>query len=45
MKEGVEQEVRYYTNLSGNPAANLQYDLQGAQAMLNNINALAKLSW
>jgi hypothetical protein len=45
MKEGVEQEVKYYTNLGGNPAAHLQYDLQGAEAMLNNINSMEKLSW
>jgi hypothetical protein len=32
MKRRVEQEIKYYTNLTGNPAANLQYDLQGAQS-------------
>lgn len=45
MKEGIAQEIKYYTNLNGNPATNLQYDLQGAQAMLNNINSLEKLTW
>ncbi|MES2372127.1 MAG: DUF2723 domain-containing protein [Bacteroidota bacterium] len=45
LKEGLGQEVRYYTNLSGKPAANLEYDLQGAQAMLNNINSMSKLNW
>jgi hypothetical protein len=45
MKEGVEQEIKYYTNLNGNPSAHLQYDLQGAQTMLNDINSFAKLNW
>jgi hypothetical protein len=45
MKRGIEQEINYYTSLTGNPAANLQYDLQGAQSMLDNINAMAKLDW
>ncbi|MEO8173738.1 MAG: DUF2723 domain-containing protein, partial [Sediminibacterium sp.] len=45
LKEGVEQEIRYYNNLSGNRATHLQYELQGAEGILKDINAMAKYKW
>ncbi|MES2328234.1 MAG: DUF2723 domain-containing protein [Bacteroidota bacterium] len=45
MKDGVEQEIKYYNSLTGNPAINMQYEQQGAQTMLNDINSMAKMNW
>jgi hypothetical protein len=45
MKEGLQQEIKYYNNLNGNAASFLQYDLQGAQTMLNDIDTMEKMKW
>lgn len=40
MKEGLQQELRYYSSLGGNAASFFQYDLQTTQQMLNQLNTL-----
>jgi hypothetical protein len=45
LKTGLQQEIKYYNNLTGNHAVSLQFDLQDAQAMLNDLDAIAKLPW
>jgi hypothetical protein len=45
MKTGLQQEIRYYTNLSGNANSYMQYDLQSAQNMLKDVETMEKMKW
>ncbi len=45
LKTGLEQEIKYYRSLTGNHAANLQFDLQDAQKMLSDLDTIAKMNW
>lgn len=45
LKKGLQQEIRYYNNLSGNAATYMQYDLQNAQRMLNDLETMEKMKW
>jgi hypothetical protein len=45
MKTGLQQEIRYYTSLSGNANSYMQYDLQNAQNMLKDVETMEKMKW
>ncbi len=45
VRTDLEQQVRYYNGLGGGRETSMQYDLQTAQGLLTNLDAMTKMKW
>ena len=45
LRTALQDEIKYYTRLTGNHAVTMQYDLQVAQQMLGDMDTMAKMKW
>lgn len=45
IKTDLQQQVRYYTSLTGNRESAMQFELQSAQGLLENLGSMEKMKW